>query len=136
MPTFQNIVLADATTPTPVNHTLTPQNNEAGVALVAEASSTKVGETRLSITPKFKRGGGKKFLTDVLFTVPVTATETINGISVPKVVRNAVISATFSFDEMSTEQERKDCIAMFRSALDPSKPLLMTTLTKVEGIYG
>lgn len=136
MPTFQNIVLTDATTPTPVNHTFVPQDNQGGKAIVSEAAPTEIGRLRMEITPMFKRGQGRKFLTKQLLVVPIVATETVNGVNIPKIVRTAVVDCTWSFDEQSTEQERKDAIAMFRSSLDPAKPLVYQTLTKVEGIYG
>lgn len=136
MPSFQNIVLQDATTPTPVNHTFTPQSNAGNKAIVAEAGVTKIGEPRLELTTDFRRGAGRKFLSSMLLVVPVVQMRNDGGITSPVVVRTAVIDAKFSFDQASTEQERKDIIAMFRSAFDPAKPLVYNTLTKIEDVWG
>jgi len=136
MPTLQNIVLTDATSPTPVNHTLVPVSNDTGVAVVAESNVTQTGELRLEITPRQRRGAGKKFLVDMKLVKPTVVTETINGVAVNKVARVNLFSGTFSCAEDSTEQERKDLVKMVASALDASKPLLHDTVVKVQGIFG
>lgn len=136
MPTIQNVVLTDRAT-TPVNHTFTPVNRigEDGL-IVAESNGTKVGEPRLSIFPAKGGDNGAKYKSRLLFVVPTVATETVNGVSYPKVVRNAVIEATFSFDKSSTLQERADCVGMFASGLAANKVLVNDVIVKLEGIYG
>lgn len=136
MPTLQSIVLTDATTPTPVNHTLVPQSNEGGTAIVAESGQTKFGELRLEITPRFNRGPGQKLLVDIRLVRPLTVTETINGLPVTKIAWTDLFTGQFSMGYESTVQSRKDLIAMVASAFASSKPLLYDTVTKAEGIYG
>jgi hypothetical protein len=136
MPTFQSIVLTDATTPTPVDHTLVPQSNEGGTAIVAESGTTKFGELRLEITPRFNRGNGQKLLVDIRLVRPMVVTETINGVPVSKIAWTDLFTGQFSMGYESTVQSRKDLIAMVASAMADSKPLLYDTVTKAEGIYG
>jgi len=136
MPVLQNIVLTDATTPTPVNHTLTPQSNQNGTAIVAETSTTKMGELRLEITPRFNRGPNQKLLVDIRLVKPYVVTETINGVPRSKIEWTDLFTGQFSMGYESTVQSRKDLIAMVASAMASSKPLLYDTVTKAEGIYG
>jgi hypothetical protein len=93
---------------------------------------TPVSERKLSISQRRANG---KVKTRLLLAVPVVQTETINGISTPKVVREAWVDCTFTFSLLSSEQERKDVVGMFMSALDPSKVLVNDSLVKAEGIY-
>lgn len=133
MPALQSLVLTDRAA-TPVNHTLVPSGRPSatGVATVAKGDGTLVGEIKYSISNRRVNGKTK---TRVLFTKPTVATEVINGISVPKVVRTAFVDATFTFDSTSTAQERKDAIGMFQSSLDPSKTLVNAVLVDNEGVW-
>lgn len=134
MPTLQNVVLADRASPV-VNHTFTPVSNEGGVAVVAESNGTKIGEPRLYLTPK-PGNQNKKYQVDTKLVVPVVATEVINGVLVPKVIRNAVYTGNWSFAPDSTEQERKDLVGMVESMYGPTKTLVNDTIVKLQGIYG
>nr|WEU70930.1 MAG: putative coat protein [Hangzhou fiers-like virus 2] len=132
MPALQSVVLTDRAT-TPVNHTLVPMGNPSnGVAVVAKGDGTLVGEKKLSISTRRVNG---KVKTRLLLALPVVQTETINGVSTPKVVRESWADCTFTFSTTSSEQERKDTVGMFMSALDPSKVLVNDTLVKAESIW-
>lgn len=134
MPNLQNLVLTDRATPTPVNHTFTPYGIDAnGVGIVQETGATLIGAPRFTVA---RRVAGKRYHATLRMTVPVVQTETINGIDYPKVVRRAHVDATFTFDEASSEQERKDAVGMFQSALDPSKVLTNDVLIKLQTVYG
>lgn len=132
MPNLQSIVLTDRA-PTPVNRTFTPRELSNGVGVTANTSVTPIGAERFSVSNKRT---GSKFKGELRLTVPVVQTETINGVSRPVVVRTAHVTLTTSFDDTSTEQERKDAIGMLQSSLDPSKVLVNDTLIKTEGVYG
>lgn len=136
MPSFQNIVLQDAATPTPRNRTFTPQSNRGGLAIVSESGVTKIGEPRLELSTDFKRGLGRKFIAKTLLVVPVVQERNDGGVTSPVIVRTGVIETKYSFDQASTEQERKDIIAMHQSSFAPSKPLVYQTLTKLEDVWG
>lgn len=132
MPQLQSIVLTDRAT-TPVNHTFNPREIDSnGVAAVVETSGVPIGENRLTVSMK-KRSS--RFAGQLRLSLPVVATETINGVSNPVVIRTAHVTCSFDFDEKSTLQERKDLVGMLASALDPAKVLVNDTLTKVESIY-
>lgn len=132
MPALQQVVLTDRAA-TPVNHTLVPMGNPSnGVAIVAKSDGTLVGERKLSLSQRRVNGKVKNRL---LLALPVVQTETINGVSTPKVVREAWVDATFTFSLQSSEQERKDAVGMFMSALDPSKVLVNDMLVKAEQVW-
>lgn len=133
MPALQSVVLTDRAA-TPVNHTLVPSGRptSTGVATVAKSDGTLIGEKKLSISTRRVNGKSKVRL---VLSLPTVATETINGVSVPKVVRTAIVDATFTFDGTATLQERKDLVGMFQSALDPSKVLVNGCLIDNEGVW-
>lgn len=133
MPQLQNLVLADRTPVTPVNHTFTPVGiNQLGVGEVANSSGVPVGSERVTVSLKKTN---TRYKGSVRLVLPVLATETINGVSNPVVVRTAYCSLDFSFDEKSTEQERKNAIGMAADALATGKVLVNDALVKLEGIY-
>lgn len=132
MPALQNLVLTDRAT-TPVNHTLVPRDIIGGVATVVETNGVAIGEPTYSISNRRTAG---KVKSRAVLTVPIVQTEVINGISAPKIVRKAIVDATFTFDLGSTEQERKDAVGMFMSSLDPTKVLVNDTIVKQQGLYG
>lgn len=130
MPQLQNVVLTDRAG-TPVNHTFVPRDIVSGVATVVEFSGVPIGESRLTLS--LRRTA--KYKGRMVLTVPVVQTETINGITSPKVVRTAIAEVNFTFDPTSTEQERKDLIGMLESALGSSKTLVNDTYVKLQNVY-
>lgn len=130
MPQLQNVVLTDRAG-TPVNHTFVPRDIVSGVATVVEFSGVPIGESRLTLS--LRRAA--KYKGRMVLTVPVVQTETINGITSPKVVRTAIAEVNFTFDPTSTEQERKDLIGMLESALGSSKTLVNDTYVKLQNVY-
>lgn len=133
MPQLQSLVLTDRATPTPVNRTFVPRDIEAGgVGVVVNAASTPIGGERVSVSSK---KANTRYKGELRLVLPVVQTETINGVSRPVVVRTAYVTVTTSFDEQSTEQERKDAIGLAASALDSSKVLVNDALVKLEGVY-
>ena len=133
MPQLQNLVLTDRTPVTPVDHTFTPRDIDAkGVGVVVNNSGTPIGEERCSVSMT-KRNN--RFYGEVRLSLPVVATETINGVDSPAVVRTAFVTLTATFDEKSTEQERTNAIGMMASALGAGKALVNDTLVKLQGVY-
>lgn len=132
MPQLQNLVLTDRAG-TPVNHTFTPVGIDSnGVGTVEETNGVPIGSPKFTIANKRVNG---RFKITTKLVVPVVQTETISGVSRPVVVRTAYVDATFTFDGSSSEQERKDCVGMYMSGLDPAKVLVNDTLVKLQGIY-
>lgn len=131
MPQIANLVLTDRAA-TPVNRTFTPRNVERAKGTLVHSSGVPVGESRLTIASNVTPAGKQKVTVNL--TMPVVATETINGVSNPRVVRTNYASAEFSFDATSTEQERKDVVGMLQSVFDSSK-WTNDVLTKLEFVY-
>jgi len=131
MPSFTSLVLTDRAA-TPANHTFLPRSNRDGVALVTESNGTPAADKRFSISTRRVNGKLKR---RIVFQVPVVQTETINGISRPKVVRESIVDATFTFSEDSSEDERDDVVGMFASSLDASKALVNDTIVKAEEVF-
>lgn len=132
MPQIQNLVLTDRAG-TPVNHTFVPRDVRDGVGTVIESTGVPIGNSRYSVSLRKTPTG--KYKAVLQLAVPIVQTETINGVSTPKVVRSGFASAEFTFDEASTLQERKDVVGMFMSSLDSAKALVDSVVTKLEGVY-
>ena len=134
MPAFQQLVLTDRKA-TPVAHTLIPNGKSKGDApFYAVAENLSVEAERPTYSVQVRRVNGRR-KTRVVFRVPVVQTETINGIATPKVVREGIVDATFTFSALSTEAERNDVIGMFADSLSPTKVLVHDTLVKAQDIY-
>lgn len=132
MPQLQSIVLTDRTPVTPVNFTFDPRDIDKGVGAVINSSGVPIGDKRLTVSMKKT---GTRYKGELRLTLPVIATETINGVSRPVVIRTSYVTLDVTFDEKSTEQERNDAIGMMYSALATSKTLVNDTLVKLQGVY-
>lgn len=131
MPQLQNLVIADGET-TPVTHTFVPRDIVSGVGTVVEAGTTPIGENRITVSMK---KAGTRYKGELRITMPVVATETINGVSRPTIVRTAYGSLSVSFDEKSTMQERKNLVTLIASALNPNRVLVNDALVNLQGVY-
>lgn len=100
--------------------------------MVVSTNGVPVGEKRLAVGMAKKTS---RYRGVVKLALPVVQTETVNGISRPKVVRTAYANCEFVFDETSSEQERNDCVGMLASALASSKTLVNDAIVKVQGVY-
>lgn len=133
MPALQSISILDRTPVTPVAHVFQPRDVLNGVGLVVNGSGVPVSDEKLSVAMK---KSGNAFRGKLTLTVPVVATETINGVSSPKVIRTAYISLDCTFDALSTTQERTNIVGMLADALGTSKTLVHKALVDLEGVYG
>lgn len=133
MPQLANLVLTDRAT-TPVNHTFTPRDIVGNVATVVETTGVPLGDGRVSISLRRTAGTGR-YKATMQFVFPVVQDQTINGVTSPKVVRSAYCDLTFTFDESSSELERKNAVGMVQSSLDASKLVVNDVLTKLQGLY-
>lgn len=132
MPQLQNLVLTDRAT-TPVNHTFTPREIVGNVGTVIEAGAAPLADNKFSVSMSKTSGGRYKGVLKGVF--PIVQTQTINGVSTPVAVRVTYADMTFSFDETSTEQERKDVVGMMASSLGTSQVLVNDTIVKLQGVY-
>jgi len=127
-----NLVLTDRAA-TPVAHTYTPDGTDAnGVAVFSENTAVPAGNPRYSASQRKSNG---KYRTTLRLAVPVVATQTINGVSTPTVLRTSYVDCEFVFDALSTDQERKDVVGMFYSSLPASQTMLNDLLVNLSAIY-
>lgn len=128
-----NLVIKDQAA-TPADHTFTPDGDDAnGVHLFSEKTGVPAGNLRFSAS--IKTGSGK-YKPTLRFTLPVVQTQTINGISAPTIVRSAYAEVSFTFDSLSTLQERKDAVAYVRNVLAVTgQAQIYELLTDLSDIY-
>lgn len=131
MPQLQNLVLTDRKA-TPVAHTFTPFDIKGGVGTVVEATGVPVGNNRFTASV---RRTDTRYKAQLQLVMPVVQNETVNGITTPKVVRTAYADVTFTFDQTSSDQERKDLVGMLQSSLEPGKVLVNDVVVNLQGVY-
>lgn len=127
-----NLVINDRAA-TPVAHTFVPDGNDAnGVLVFTEKTGVPAGEARFTLSQSSSNG---KLRPRLKFLLPVLVTETINGVTSPRVSRTAHVNMEFVFDELSTEQERKDAVGFAYNTLAASQTMINDLLTKQLQVY-
>lgn len=127
-----NLVLTDRNA-TPVAHTFTPDGDDVnGVHLYSEKVTVPAGNPRFSA--KLARSNGKVRST-LRLQVPVVVTTTSSGVESFVISRTAFVEVNCTFDELSTEQERKDAIGMIASSLAASEAQINGLLTQATDIW-
>lgn len=136
MPSIQSIQVTDRTPVTPVNSTLLPSGKTGtGDAIVslADATGAAVTERRLILG---NRRSGNRVRSTLKYRVPTVVTEVINGVSMPKIIRDAYVDITFNFADDSTETERNNIVGEVASMLLPAKVLVNDLVVKGQGLWG
>lgn len=132
MPQLQNLVLTDRA-PTPVTHTFVPQGVTDNVGTVVETNGVPLGQSQVRVsmrkTPNGKHNGRLRM------DIPTVVSETINGVSSPKVVRMAYVDLSIRFDSGSTLEERNNVVGMLHSALATGQTLVEGALVRLESVY-
>lgn len=131
MPQLQNLVLTDRAA-TPVAHTYTPKDIVGNIATVVETSGVPIGNNTYSISLRQTDGRSKA---TIKAAFPIVQTETINGVSQPKVVRVARVSMEFDFANTSSEAERNNVVGMIADSLSTNKTLVNDVLVKLQNVY-
>lgn len=127
-----NLILKDRAS-TPVNHTFTPDGTDAnGVHLFSEKVGVPASYPRFSA--KLAPGKQKARVT-LKLVAPITQTQVINGVSNPVVVRTAYGEVNFTFDMLSTEQERADVVGMLAESLLATQAQINDMIVKMSDIY-
>lgn len=127
-----NLVINDRAT-TPVAHTYTPDGDDSnGVHVFTEKTGVPAGYPRF--TASIRKSNGK-YRPSLKLAIPVVQTQTINGISTPVVVRTAYIDVQATFDELSSDQERKDCVGLMANAMASSQTMINDLLVNLSDIY-
>lgn len=132
MPALQNLSILDRQA-TPVAHVFTPKDVKDGVGLVVKSSGVPASDEKLTVS---MRKSGQNFRGKLTLAVPVVATQVINGISSPAIIRTAYATIDFTFHETSSTQERTDLVGMLADSLGTSKTLVHNAIVGLEGIYG
>jgi hypothetical protein len=114
---------------TPVLRTFTPNNiDQNGVANYVEAGATPLDDLKASLSRKITADNGRIKLTYKI-AWPITATETINGVASPKLLRTAYANLEITCDAASTIQERENIIEVLRNTISSTKPAFISLQT-------
>ncbi len=130
MPAFASFSVNDRAA-TPVAHTFAPRSKDP-LPTWCEAGAMPAGERKFTL---FSRKSGEKYRITLRLSNPTVVTETINGVSVPKVARTQYGEVNFTFTSDSTLQERKDTVGMLMNALGASVTQIDAALTALESIW-
>jgi hypothetical protein len=109
-----NVVLGDAQSPTPVNHTFTPIQDGPETKWVNQSSGTILaGQETLAVEIIRPKTDAAQATARVVIWDPVEGT--VDGQTVA--LRGSAGSSSFKFPPGSTEQEKKDVVKMMANAL-------------------
>ena len=127
-----NLVINDRAA-TPVAHTYSPDGDDLnGVHIWSEKTSVPAGNARFTARLTSSKG---KYRPSLRLQIPVVQTQTVNGVSSPVVVRTAYASVDFTFDALSSEQERADCVGLLTHALASSQTQLNDLIVGLSDVY-
>lgn len=92
-----------------VTHVFNPFGDDKnGVHVWTESTPIAIGDPRLTMS---LISSPSRIRQEVRLTAPVVATEVINGVSNPRLLRSNYFSGGFSFHNLSTPRERADLMA-------------------------
>lgn len=129
MPTPTTLTVNDRAA-TPVAHDFRPDMLDPnGVQSFVNTDGVKIGDKKITVS---LRKTGSKYKIRLVVTVPTVVNETINGITLPKVIRVAFADLAFTFDESSELQERKDTVGFAMGLLSESQTEINAVLTDLE----
>lgn len=118
---------------TPVAHTYSPDGDDQnGVHLWSEKTSVPAGNPRF--TARLASSNGK-YRPSLRLQVPIVQTQTINGVSNPVVVRSAYAEVNFTFDALSSTQERADVVGLMANAMATAQAQINDLLVNLSDVY-
>lgn len=127
-----NLVLTDRAA-TPVAHTFSPDGDDAnGVHVFSEKTGVPAGYSRFTASLRQTNG---KFRAALKLAVPITQTQTLNGVSSPVIVRTSFGEVNLTFDSLSSAQERADLIGMLSDSLKTSQAQINDMIVNLSDIY-
>lgn len=127
-----NLVINDRAT-TPVAHTFSPDGDDAnGVHLFSEKVGVPAGYSRYTASLRQTNG---KFRALLKLAVPITQTQTINGVSSPVIVRTSYVEVSLTFDALSSVQERADTIGLMANSLVVAQTQINDMIVNLSDIY-
>jgi hypothetical protein len=118
---------------TPLAHVFVPRDLKSDPMLWVETGTVPFGERKLKINNV--KNTGSKIKVRIVFEVPVLATEIVNGVNKPVVLRTSFAELLLTYDKLSSLQERKDTVAFIYNALATSQTMVDSTVTGLEGIW-
>jgi hypothetical protein len=132
MPQMTPIVLTDNQAN---DHSFAPRGKDpqSGVATLVKSTGVPVGDERLTIGRTRTPQGREKV--SFKLTLPVVASETINGVARPTILRTAYADVTLSFEGTSTEQERANARTMLADLLNNSESVASAVIDDLDYLY-
>lgn len=133
MPQMVPAVLKD-TLDENIDHTFKPQGEKDGIVTLVENTGIPMGNRRITLGRTVTAQGRHK--TTLKFVYPVIQNATVNGVSVPTVVRTAYCNVEISVDGSSSAAERGEIsLAFHELAKGNWNAFLRQYLVDLEGLY-
>lgn len=117
---------------TPLAHIFAPRMISTDLALFVESASVPFGERMFTLSNRKSAG---KHRIRLKFEIPTLVMETVNGVIMPRVIRTNYADTTFTFDQYSTDQERKDVKAFMANVLTPTTGIAESSIVGLEGVW-
>jgi len=133
MPALSPITVLDRQT-VPVAHVFEPNGSMAnGVHSFIQTDGVPIGDSLLTVSSR--KTSANKTVVLWRLAVPVTKTETVNGIDSEVVIRTAYAECKFTFDESSTLAERQDTAGKIESLIKADNALSNAIITQLQKFY-
>lgn len=137
MPTLANITIVDRAT-VPVSHVFKPVDLQKGIGYLEEdrADGSAVGKNLLQMSSTIQPSKRMKCVAKV--SVPKVVVETINGVSVNKIVDVSFLTVIAEYGSQTTPADRDAILGMGGSIClpDSHQPILNKVMTGNERVYG
>lgn len=137
MPTLANITIVDRAG-TPVSHVFKPVDLNNGTGYLAEdrADGSAIGQNLLQAESKVQPS--KRIKSTAKLTFPKTVVETVNSVSVNKVVDTTYITITCDYGSQFTAAERDALLGAAMKLCDTvaNQPVLNKVMVGNERFYG
>lgn len=113
MPLMSNITVNDRED-TPVAHIFKPHYEESGVAFFREDAANLVSQNKLTVS---SRESGQKVKKRVKLEMPITVTETVNGVDYTRVVDREFADLTLTLSANSEMSSGKNVVGILANLL-------------------
>lgn len=130
MPSRTTLTIANGAD-TPVNVDFVPMSGANGISTFVATDGVPVGDKTLTVSSAH----GNREKASIRFKLPVTVTETVNGVENAIVARTAYVRMDFDFARNSTLDEREDAVAFAANILNSSQTEIMEVLQDLHDFY-
>lgn len=131
MPALGSVVVNDRET-SPVTHTFTAYSRKSPNAVVLrEAGTVPVADSFIHLSLERIADGSIKGTYKL--TVPIVQTETLNGLTSVKQIRQSMAAVELRFSGQSTVQERKNVLGMLAESFAASETVINDAFMNAEG---